>query len=88
MPHDKGYFVAFRALEGFSPDPLTDLLREGARNLIAQAVEAELNAFLTAHADQTDAAGHRRLVRHGHLPEREVQTGIGAVPVKVPRVRE
>ena len=47
-----------------------------------------MNAFLTAHANQTDAAGRRRLVRHGHLPEREVQTGIGAVPVRVPRVRD
>ena len=84
----KDRVVAFRAPEGFSADPLTDLLRQGARELIAQAVEAELNAFLVAHADQTDAAGRRRLVRHGHLPEREVQTGIGAVPVKVPRVRD
>jgi putative transposase len=83
----KDTVVAFRAPDGFSPDPLTDLLRQGARELIAQAVEAELNAFLTAHADQTDAAGRRRLVRHGHLPEREVQTGIGAVAVKVPRDR-
>ena len=74
----KDTVVAFRAPTGFSPDPLTDLLRQGARDLIAQAVEAELNAFLTAHADQTDAAGHRRLVHHGHLPEREVQTGAGA----------
>ena len=73
---------------GFSPDPLTDVLRLGARQWIAQAGEAELNGFLAAHADQTDAAGRRRLVRHGHLPDREVQTGIGAVPVKVPRVRE
>ena len=81
----KDSFVAFRAPTGFSPDPLTDLLRQSARDLIAQAVMAELNAFLTAHADQTDAAGRRRLVRHGHLPERDVQTGIGAVPVKVPR---
>jgi hypothetical protein len=56
--------------------------------LIAQAVEAELNAFLAAQADQTDTAGRKRLVRHGHLPERAVQTGTGAVPVKVPRVRE
>jgi len=84
----KDTVVAFRAPEGFSPDPLTDLLRHGARQLIAQAVEAELNTFLAAHADQTDTAGRKRLVRHGHLPEREVQTGIGAVPVKVPRVRE
>ena len=80
--------VALRGRDGFSPDPLTELLRQGARQLIAQAVEAELSGFLAAHADQTDAAGRRRLVRHGHLPEREVQTGIGAVPVKVPRVRE
>ena len=84
----KDTVVAFRAPDGFSPDPLTDLLRLGARQLIAQAVEAELNGFLATHADQTDAAGRKRLVRHGHLPEREVQTGIGAVPVKVPRVRD
>jgi transposase-like protein len=84
----KDTVVALRAPEGFSPDPLTDLLRQGARDLIAQAVEAELNAFLMAHADQTDSAGRRRLVRRGHLPEREVQTGIGSVAVKVPRVRD
>ena len=47
-----------------------------------------MSAFLAAHADQTDANGRRRLVRHGHLPEREVQTGIGAVSVKVPRIRD
>ena len=80
--------VAFRAPDGFSPDALTDLLRQGARQLIAQAVEAELSALLAVHADQTDAVGHRRRVRHGHLPERQVQTGTGAVPVKVPRVRD
>jgi len=75
----KDRVVAYRAPEGFSPDPLTDFLRQGARQLIAQAVEAEWNGFLAAHAGQTDPAGRRRLVRHGHLPEREVQTGIGAV---------
>ena len=84
----KDTVVAFRAPEGFSSDPLTDLLRQGARDLIAQAVEAELITFLAGHADQADAAGHRRLVRHGYLPEREVQTGIGALSVKVPRVRD
>jgi transposase-like protein len=84
----KDTIVTFRAPDGFSPDPLTDLLRQGARDLIAQAVEAELNSFLAAHAGETDGFGRSRLVRHGHLPEREVQTGIGAVPVKVPRVRD
>jgi len=84
----KDTVVAFRAPEGFSPDPLTGHLRQGARQLIAQAVEAELNGFLAAHAEQIDTAGRQRLVRHGYLPKREVQTGIGAVPVKVPRVRD
>jgi transposase-like protein len=73
---------------GFSADPLTDILRSGARRLIEQAVEAELSAFLVTHADDRTEDGMARLVRHGHLPEREVMTGIGPVPVKVPRVRD
>jgi putative transposase len=73
---------------GFSPDPLTAILRSGARDLIKQAVEAELTGLLAAHADEKTEDGHARLVRHGHLPEREVMTGIGPVPVKVPRVRD
>ena len=71
----KDTVVAFRAPEGFSPDPLTDLLRQRARDLIAQAVEAALNAFLTAHADQTDAAGRRRLVRQGICPNGRSRPG-------------
>jgi len=73
---------------GFSPDPLTDILRSGARRLIEQAVEAELTALLAAHADDKTEDGRSRVVRHGYLPEREVMTGIGPVPVKVPRVRD
>lgn len=73
---------------GFSPDPLTDILRLGARDLIQQAVEAELSALLEAHSGEMISDGRTRLVRHGHLPEREVMTGIGSVPVKVPRVRD
>ncbi|WP_111735400.1 IS256 family transposase [Roseovarius amoyensis] len=73
---------------GFSSDPLTDVLRAGARELIQQAVEAELAALLDAHGRETTEDGRARLVRHGHLPEREVMTGIGPVAVKVPRVRD
>jgi putative transposase len=73
---------------GSSPDLLTEVLRTGARRLIEQAVEAELAALLAAHAGATTEDGRRRLVRHGHLPEREVMTGIGPVPVKVPRLRD
>lgn len=80
--------VALRQPESFSDDPLTAVLRAGARELLAQAIEAEVEAHIAAHADMTDAGGRRRIVRHGHLPERDVQTGIGAVRVKVPRVRD
>ncbi|HID68501.1 MAG TPA: IS256 family transposase, partial [Roseibacterium sp.] len=73
---------------GISPDPLTDILRKGARDLLAQAVEAEVCDLMAQHAHLTDAAGRQRLVRHPHLPERKVMTGIGPVPVKVPRVRD
>ena len=69
-------------------DPLTQVLRLGARRLLADAVEAEVEAFIAAHADLADEAGRRRVVRHGYQPEREVQTGIGAVAVRRPRVRD
>lgn len=73
---------------GFSSDPLTDILRAGARALIQQAVEAELSVLLEAHSNDRTEDGRARLVRHGHLPEREETTGIGAVPVKGARVRD
>ena len=73
---------------GISPDPLTDILRKGARDLLAQAVEAEVCDLMAKHAHLRDATGRQRVVRHGYLPEREVMTGIGPVPVKVPRVRD
>ena len=73
---------------GFSADPFTDIIRDGARKLIEQAIHAELAALMAAFADEKLENGTSRLVRHGHLPEREVMTGIGPVPVKVPRVRD
>ena len=62
---------------GSFADPLTEVLRNGARALLAQAVEAEVAEFLAKHVDLKTATGLRRVVRHGHLPEREVITGIG-----------
>lgn len=73
---------------GTFSDPLTEVLRSGARALLAQAVEAEVAAFLDSHADERTEDGRRRLVRHGHLPEREIMTGIGPVAVRTPRVRD
>ncbi len=63
-------------------------MRSGARTLLAQAVEAEVAEFLAKHADLMTENGRQRLVRHGHLPEREVLTGIGPVAVRQPRVRD
>jgi transposase-like protein len=73
---------------GTFADPLTEVLRSGARALLAQAVEAEVAALLSGHADKLTDDGSQRLVRHGHLPEREIMTGIGPVAVRCPRVRD
>jgi putative transposase len=73
---------------GTFADPLTEVLRRGARALLAQAVEAEVAALLSCHADKLTDDGRQRLVRHGHLPEREIVTGIGPVAVRCPRVRD
>lgn len=69
-------------------DSLTEVLRHGARALLAQAVATEVAGFLAEHADKRTDDGRQRLVRHGHLPERTIMTGIGPVAVRVPRVRD
>ena len=86
MDHDN--VVSLRRPDDRAEDPLTEVLRHGARTLLAQAIEAEVATFLATHADLVDDTGRRRLVRNGFLPERTIQTGIGAVPVRQPRVRD
>ena len=76
------------AQPGTFTDSLTEVLRNGARALLARAVEAEVAEFLAQHADLRADDGRQRVVRHGHLPEREIMTGIGAVAVRQPRVRD
>ena len=73
---------------GTFADPLTEVLRNGARALLAQAIDAEVAALLASHSDQRTDDGRQRLVRHGHMPEREIMTGIGPVAVRCPRVRD
>ncbi len=68
-------------------DPLTALLRSGAQQLINQAVEAELEELLSQHSGRRTGDGNAVVVRNGHLPERELQTGLGPVTVKIPKVR-
>jgi transposase-like protein len=69
-------------------DPLTDVLRSGARRLLAQAVELEAEAFLAGMRELKLPDGRDRLVRHGHGPERMIQTGIGPVAVSRVKIRD
>ncbi|TIS91998.1 IS256 family transposase [Mesorhizobium sp.] len=69
-------------------DPLTDVLRTGARKLLAQAIEIEAETFLAEMRDLKLADGRDRIVRHGHGPERSIQTGIGPVPVSRVKIRD
>ena len=69
-------------------DPLTDILRAGARKLLAQAIETEAEAFLASMRDLRLPDGRERLVRHGHGPERTIQTGIGPVAVSQVKIRD
>jgi putative transposase len=69
-------------------DPLLEVLRSGARRMLQQVIEAEVGAFLAAHAELEDAHGRRRVVRNGHAPEREIQTGIGPIVVRRPKLRD
>jgi len=80
--------IELKKPETFIDDPITDILRQGARKLLAQALEAEVEIFLNNYRELTDELGRKRLVRNGYLPERNIQSGIGPVPVKAPRVRD
>ena len=84
----KSTVVPFELPSEFSPDPLTEVIQAGAKELLRTAIQAEVAGFMTAHAHLLDEEGRQRLVRHGFLPERDVMTGIGTVPVQVPRVRD
>lgn len=68
-------------------DPITGLLRDGAKRLIRQAVETELQELLSAHGDRVSDDGKAGVVRNSYLPERENQTDLGPVTVRIPKVR-
>ena len=88
MSNDNVFALKNPAVPNVVHDALTVVLQEGARTLLAQAIEAEVTEFLARHSNKRDAVGHQRLVRNGYLPERTIQTGIGDVVVKAPRVRD
>ncbi|WP_205828082.1 transposase [Microbulbifer sp. SH-1] len=83
---DKNTVVEFTGRQE-ATDPLTELLRRGARELLQKAVEAELSTFMKGFQDRLLEDGRAAVVRNGYLPERDVQTSIGPVKVKVPKVR-
>jgi putative transposase len=94
-PHGQEYATVMEAttesfaLPAESPrDVLTQVLHEGAHRMLIDAIEAEVQEHLAARAHLTDGAGRRLVVRNGYLPERELQTPIGSMPVKQPRVRD
>jgi putative transposase len=67
---------------------LDELVRDGARQMLAAALQAEVAAYVEAHADQLDSQGRRLVVRNGYHAGREVTTAAGAVPVRAPRVND
>lgn len=69
-------------------DALTEVLRQGARKMLAVALEAEVETFLQQHQHLVNEQGHREVVRNGYMPERQIQTGLGAMDVKAPRVKD
>ena len=86
MKHDS--VVELKKKEPFIEDPITDILRNGARQLLAQALEAEVELFIRQFDEMRDEQGRQRIVRNGYRPQRELQSGIGPVPARAPRVRD
>jgi transposase-like protein len=84
----KDNVIDLKKPEAFVDDPITDILRQGSRRLLTAALEAEIETFLNQYKDIRDDKGCQRVVRNGYLPEREIQTGIGQVSVRAPRIRD
>jgi len=80
--------IEFPSTRTTSKDVLTDILRDGAQRLLAVAVVAEADRWIEERKEHVDEEGHRQVVRNGYLPERTIQTGVGPVNVKQPRVRD
>jgi transposase-like protein len=86
--HDADASNANGGAGGIGGSLLDEIVRDGARAMLAAALPAEVAAYIDTHADQLDEAGHRLVVRNGHHVGREVTTAAGAVPVRPPRVND
>jgi putative transposase len=67
---------------------IDEIVRDGARRMLAAALQAEVAAYIEAHSGELDESGHRLVVRNGYHVEREVTTAAGAVAVRAPRVND
>ncbi|QDV11500.1 Transposase, Mutator family [Rosistilla oblonga] len=79
--------VSFRA-QFDQRSPLDEIVREGARRMLQAAIDAEVEAFISLHADRIDERGRRLVVKNGSLPERKILTGAGSIAVTQGRVRD
>ena len=86
MSNDK--IIPFKDPAEKMEDALTIVLREGARDLLAKAVEAEVQVFLSQYDEHRDDQGRQQIVRNGYLPARTIQSGLGDIEVQVPRTRD
>jgi putative transposase len=84
----KDNVVALKKPESIIVDQITEILHQGAKKLLAQALEAEIDHFISQYDGLKDDRGRQRIVRNGYLPERMIQSGIGSVPVQAPRARD
>ena len=79
--------ITLKEIEAQGPGSvLEEIARRGAQQMLAQAMEAEVAEFIQRHTDKVDENGHRKVVRNGHMPARELITGIGRIAIKQPRV--
>jgi len=86
MKHDN--VIQIEKPETITKDLLTEILQKGSQRLLAIAVETEIEGCIDFYKDLKDDLGRQRIIRNGYNPEREIQTGIGQIKVKVPRSRD
>ena len=80
--------ISFSKPDENAEDALTAILRQGAQELLSKAIESEVQSLVKRYCDIRDEEGCPQVVRNGYLPERTIQSGIGPIAVKVPRVRD
>jgi transposase-like protein len=80
--------ISFKMPEGNFHDHLTEILRQGCRGILQEALEVEVETFIEHYKHLKDEQGRQRIIRNGYLPEREIQTGVGQVAARVPRSRD